>query len=157
MVYDAAHLNILLFGGAADGGLRDDTWIWDGSSWIEQHPMHHPAGRADYSMAYDESRQQVILFGGQTSPVQNPAETWAWDGEDWLLLPAKKAPPVELTYGAQLVFLPELQTVMLFGDYRWKTDNPEAEVQFGEYTEIWALNYQYFIFLPNVYHFEELP
>jgi len=157
MVYDAAHLNILLFGGAADGGLRDDTWIWDGSSWIEQHPMHHPAGRADYGMAYDESRQQVILFGGQTSPAPNPAETWVWDGEDWIQLQLHNGLPEDLVFGAQLVYLPELQTVMLFGDYRWKTDDPEAEVHFGEYTEVWALNYQYFIYLPTTYHPVDFP
>ena len=99
----------------------------------------------------------MILFGGQTSPVPNPAETWAWDGEDWLLLPTKRAPPKELAIGSRSVYLPELQMVMLFGDYRWKTDDPEAEVQFGENTEVWALNYQYFIYLPTVYNPVDLP
>jgi hypothetical protein len=44
MAYDRANKLIVLFGGAAGGGFREDTWLWDGAAWIEQHPLHHPAG-----------------------------------------------------------------------------------------------------------------
>src|SRR5207244_114050 len=41
MAYDAAHQQIVLFGGSnnASGGLGD-TWTWDGSDWTEQSPAH---------------------------------------------------------------------------------------------------------------------
>lgn len=150
MAYDAERNVSVLFGGAIGGGFLEDTWLWDGNSWIEQYPLHQPTGRANFSMAYDESRQQVILFGGQTSLVPNPIETWAWDGKDWMLLSTHRAPPEELAYGSQLVYLPELQTVMLFGDYRWKSTDPEDEIQFGEYTEVWTLAHHNFVYLPVI-------
>lgn len=148
MAYDRARRSIVLFGGAAGGALRDDTWLWDGAVWIEQHPLHHPAGRANFGMAYDESRQQVILFGGQTSVGANPPETWAWDGQDWIELHTYQAPPSDLAYGAQLVYLPSLQTVSMFGDFRQKIDNPDGTATFIERTEVWALNSRYLIFSP---------
>lgn len=147
MVYDRARKNIVLYGGAIGGGILNDTWIWDGTSWVEQHPLHHPIRLRGFGMAFDETLQQVVLFGKATS-----AETWTWDGQDWTQLHPHDQLPEELVEGAQLVYLPELQTVMLFGDYRWKTDDPEAEIHFGEFTEVWALAYQYFMHLPTVYH-----
>jgi hypothetical protein len=147
MAYDRAKKSIVLFGGA-DGSFQEDTWLWDGTVWIEKHPLHHPAGRADFGMAYDERRRQVILFGGQTSVEANPSETWTWDGQDWIMLQTHQAPPFDLAYGAQLVYLPELQTVSLFSDFRQKIVNPDSTFTATERTEVWALNSRYLIFAP---------
>jgi hypothetical protein len=151
MVYDRANKSIVLFGGAdGGGGFREDTWIWDGTTWIEQHPLHHPIGRADFGMAHDESKQQVILFGGQTYTYGDPTETWAWDGQDWTQLPTRQTPPKELAYGAQLFYLPDLQTVMLYNDFREKTMVSEKSIISTEHSEIWVLNYRNLIFLPVI-------
>jgi hypothetical protein len=99
-------------------------------------------------MAYDEGRQQVILFGGQTYLDVDPTETWAWDGQDWIKLRTYQAPPSDLAYGAQLVYLPDLQAVSLFNDFRQKIENPDGTVTFIEQTEVWALNSRYLIFSP---------
>jgi hypothetical protein len=148
MIYDRLHKYIVLFGGAIGGGFRDDTWTWDGSSWTEQHPPHHPAGRADFGMAYDESRQQVILFGGQTFAYANPIETWAWNGEDWMQLQTPIVPPRELAFDAQLVYLPDLQTVILYNDFREKSIDPEGNYVITERSEVWALTSRYLIYSP---------
>jgi len=148
MVYDRVHKSIVLFGGAIGGGFLDDTWLWDGASWIEQHPLHHPAGRANFGMAYDESRKQVILFGGQSSLDVDLTETWSWDGQDWTKLPTRQAPPRELAYGAQLVYLPELQTVVLYNAFREKTIVSDESLIFTEHSEGWALTYRDLIYLP---------
>ncbi len=41
-----------------------DTWIWNGSDWIQQHPAISPPARDFASMAYDAATGQLILFGG---------------------------------------------------------------------------------------------
>jgi len=150
MVYDRLRKSIVLFGGGAGGHLREDTWLWDGFSWTEQHPIHHPAGRADFGMAYDESHQQAILFGGQSSPYNDPPETWTWDGQDWTQLLTRQTPPEDLAYGVQLVYMPSLQTVMLYNDLREKTVIPDESFTITESSEVWALNYLNLIFLPFI-------
>jgi len=146
MVYDEARHAMILFGGGAGGGLHDDTWIWDGTDWIEQQPAHRPAGRADFGLAYDENKQVVILYGGQAI-LPYGTDTWAWDGNDWEQLQTLQTPPEALSYNAKVVYIPALQTVMLFNDHRIKTFDPFT---FTEYMEGWILTYQYLNFLPIV-------
>lgn len=150
MVYDRLRKSIVLFGGYIGGGFREDTWLWDGTSWTEQHPLHHPAGRADFGMAYDESRQKVILFGGQSYAYVDTTETWAWDGQDWTQLPTRQTPPKELAYGVQLVYLPSLQTVMLYNDFRDKTIVSDESFTITERSEVWVLTYLNLIYLPII-------
>jgi hypothetical protein len=114
LVYDRARQNIVLFGGASVAVQLGDTWIWNGTDWVEQHPLHTPPRRADFGMAYDEDRQQAIVFGGQD--LSTSAQTWAWDGQDWTQLQTYLNPPRGMVYGAHLVYLPELHSVVLFGD-----------------------------------------
>jgi hypothetical protein len=60
--------------------------------------------RADFGMAYDEDRQQVIVFGGQAGgDLSTWAQTWAWDGQDWTQLQTYINPPEGMTFPAQLV------------------------------------------------------
>ena len=151
MVYDQARKSILLFGGTPGAGFWEDTWLWNGAAWVEQHPEHRPAGRADFGMAYDAATQQVILWGGQMDLDADPTETWAWDGEDWTLLPARQAPPEELAYFAQLVYLPDLQAVMLYNDLREKIVLPDDSFIFIESSEVWILTYRYVTYLPTLY------
>ncbi len=150
MVYDRARKSIILFGGSSGGGFLEDTWLWDGASWVEQHPLQHPEGRANFGMAYDESRQQVILFGGQTSLDVDPTETWAWDGQDWTQLPIRQTPPEELAYSAQLVYLPDLQTVILYNALREKTIVSDDSFINADSSEVWALTYRNLIYLPII-------
>ena len=127
----------------------DDTWLWDGTSWTEMHPLHRPAGRADFGMAFDESRQQVILFGGQSYAYIDTTETWAWDGQDWIQLQAFQSPPKDLAYGAQLVYVPDLQAVMLYNAFRQKSIIADENI-FAELSSVWFLNYRYLIYLPII-------
>jgi hypothetical protein len=79
-VYEA-----LLFGGApsAGGAPLGDTWLWDGSSWSE---LTFPAGarppaRQSASMAWDNTSNDVVLFGGRdgSAPPTNLSDTWVFD------------------------------------------------------------------------------
>ena len=54
----------VLFGGNDGTSNLNDTWVWDGSNWIQQFPATSPSPRMWMSMTYDESRRQLVLFGG---------------------------------------------------------------------------------------------
>lgn len=58
--------------------------------WQRLTPAQSPETRCGHAMAYDEARQQVILFGGgkldwaDQGPLLD--DTWAWDGVNWQAL-----------------------------------------------------------------------
>lgn len=106
MAYDAAHHDVVLFGGTAltatpaPGGpaYLNDTWTWNGSTWKEQHPAHEPT--FDFSwpatMAFDPVSRTVFLFGFTKSTSGNVtnmrSETWSWGGADWAQLSPSSSP-----------------------------------------------------------------
>src|SRR5437899_2147700 len=86
MAYDAAHGQVVLFGGVIPGfppTFLGDTWTWDGTHWTQRTPAHHPFPRESMGIAYDAARGQVVLFGGGSSNGQFLGDTWTWDGSDW--------------------------------------------------------------------------
>jgi hypothetical protein len=97
MAYDEARHNVVLFGGLAQvsagkAGLQpvDDTWIWDGSTWREIHPLSEPAFGYDLgapTMGYDPISKTVLMYGHTRSTSEAMtgirAETWSWNGSDW--------------------------------------------------------------------------
>src|SRR5437773_2395211 len=67
MAYDAAHGQVVLFGGYSCTlvcGPANDTWVWDGTNWTQKSPANSPPVRAYHTMAYDAARARVTLFGG---------------------------------------------------------------------------------------------
>jgi hypothetical protein len=84
VVDDVARKVLVLFSNGTN-----ETWTWDGSVWVLQHPRHSPAATLYFAaMGSDPARQQVVLFGGKTdslngSPVLD--QTWTWNGSDWQL------------------------------------------------------------------------
>jgi hypothetical protein len=87
MAYDAAHGQVVLFGGESSRrpALPNDTWTWDGTDWMQQHPAHSPGSRMYAGSAYDPATSRVLMFGGLDSSLQPVDETWTWDGTDWFL------------------------------------------------------------------------
>src|SRR5450432_3499348 len=57
------HGHVLLFGGTDFSSLKEDTWSWDGTAWIQAADTG-PSGRSLSAMAYDIARRQMLLFGG---------------------------------------------------------------------------------------------
>jgi hypothetical protein len=57
-------------GGTPPGGyhttLENDTWAWDGHRWMQIQDIG-PAARTDHAMTYDETRDAIVLFGGEDS------------------------------------------------------------------------------------------
>jgi hypothetical protein len=93
MAADGANHTVVLFGGEEVDGMQsvaaaNDTWTWDGSAWMQVHPLHVPPARGveedSGMMTYDTKLGVVVLYGG---PINNPQEalgdTWTWNGTTW--------------------------------------------------------------------------
>ena len=131
-VFDQRHGYVLGFGGLSetDGNLSDDTWIWDGTTWIQPKTTSAPPPRMNYGLAYDAARGQVVLFGGWDEQ-QALNDTWLWDGENWVEVHPPVSPSPRLD--ARSVYDAARQVALLFGGSR-----PEGrEVLFLDETWTW--------------------
>jgi hypothetical protein len=54
-----------------------DTWGWDGQHWVERQDMG-PRGRSQHTMAFDSTRNRLVLFGGTPAvgQVSQLGDTW---------------------------------------------------------------------------------
>lgn len=90
MAFDELRGVSVLFGGErrATGGfvLSDETWHWNGTNWLLRSIFGGPARRAYHAMAYDPSRQAVVISGGETSGGPDLDDTWEWNGTTWTLV-----------------------------------------------------------------------
>lgn len=85
MAFDSVRQRLVLFGGSTGGAsptLLNDTWEWDGTTWLQRMPVTAPPAREGHAMAFDRVRGRVVLFGGSSPLVSN--DTWEWDGTSWL-------------------------------------------------------------------------
>ncbi|MCX5744238.1 MAG: hypothetical protein NT062_17250, partial [Proteobacteria bacterium] len=74
----------LIFGGKSTTGPTDDTWETDGRAWRKLTPATRPSARLALAMAYDEARDEVVMFGGAgTGGIAATNATWLWDGSTW--------------------------------------------------------------------------
>jgi hypothetical protein len=84
MCFDQSTRKMLLYGGwsrSVAGGVSDETWLWDGSSWNRAQPVHVPGPRSDLALLCGSG---TVLFGGLTNQQGTRAnDTWVWDGSDW--------------------------------------------------------------------------
>jgi uncharacterized protein (TIGR03437 family) len=73
LAYDSALGQVVIFGGAIPPATTgpftpvNDTWLWNGSNWIQQFPATSPPARSGFALAYDSGHSQIVLFGGATS------------------------------------------------------------------------------------------
>jgi hypothetical protein len=116
MAYDSFRAEVVLFGTPDALGLSGGMWVWDGSTWIERTPQATPTppGRGEHVMAYDSTRDRVVLFGG-TGQSGVLGDTWEWDGSTWLERTAMTTPRPRAGHGAAYDQL--RRGVLLFGGY----------------------------------------
>lgn len=86
MAYDSIREEIILFGGMgqANSDLKNDTWKWDGSNWLQLFPMDSPSPRVHHHMVYDSGRDKIVLFGGCGEGNVDVNDLWEWNGNTWL-------------------------------------------------------------------------
>jgi hypothetical protein len=112
MANDAAHKQLVLFGGYDGTTHFNDTWTWDGARWTEQHPADSPSPRRSFGMVYDPVRRETVLFGG-TDGVTTFGDTWIWDGTDWIERTPAHPPPANSIFG--MAFDSGTRTVVMNG------------------------------------------
>ena len=103
LAYDAATGQLVLFGGTHTPGFNvpdlNDTWIWTGSTWVQQHPVTAPPLSATLqgqtvtfaypSMAYNPTTGKLMLtLIGQGANDGTQADywtqaDWTWTGSNW--------------------------------------------------------------------------
>ena len=78
IAYDKAHQQLILFGGGTLGN-QNDTWAFGGSppGWrrLSVHVSNTPAPRVAHALAFDTSRDRIVMFGGASE-----TSIWEWDG-----------------------------------------------------------------------------
>lgn len=93
MAFDAARGGVILLTESSQ------TWLWNGVSWSRQNTAHAPPPHSRSAMAYDSSRQRLVLFGGSDATSHLRA-TWEWDGVDWVERTPASAPEARKYAGA---------------------------------------------------------
>lgn len=71
--------DLILFGGSRNTDTKNDTWRWDGSEWTELQIPAPPARglvNGHFGMAYDEARNEIVLFGGEGADGASLGDTW---------------------------------------------------------------------------------
>src|SRR6266850_1699964 len=108
MVFDAARNEVVLFGGGTDTAIYPETWILEGTDWVQRNSTFMPTSA---QLAYDEVRQEVIGFG--SSSISSPHETFRWDGTNWTQLAPITTPPTRSYF--QMAYDRARQEILLFG------------------------------------------
>jgi hypothetical protein len=89
------------------------TWTWDGTKWEEHSTPTNPGYLSDVSIAYDDVRREVVLFGGSDYVQSESHTTWTWDGSTWTMHDQSNVPKPRI--GAAMAFDKPHGTMLLFG------------------------------------------
>jgi len=87
IAYDGARKQVVVFGGY-NAAYLDDTWIYaGGTTWTAACTScvtgtSKPSGRGSPSMAFDSTRNVVVMFGGYDASGRL-CDTWEWNGTAW--------------------------------------------------------------------------
>lgn len=108
---------LVLFGGSTIdkqyGSGTGDTWTWNGEQW-DKLQLNQPANIFNTAMAYDETKRQLIRFGGWNGR-ERTNETWAFNGDQWSQLRLTRLP--EARNHSQLIYDKTNQQLILFGGH----------------------------------------
>lgn len=128
MAYDESTSRVVLFGGTGIGSNEPlgDTWTWDGTTWTQVSSGiptgTAPCARTDHAMVYDSARQEVVLFGGQSTngpPCSQVwfRDTWAWKNNTWSLRAASTSNSPPARTGFRMAFDRARSVAVLCGGY----------------------------------------
>lgn len=91
LAYDPRRQATVLFGGASGARLLDDTWEWDGTSWLRRPLRVPPPARAQPALGWDARDQRLLLVGGR-GPGGWRRDVWALD-QAWAPVATLPEPP----------------------------------------------------------------
>lgn len=112
-VHDPQRGRTVMFGGSigrVNSFHTDQTWEWDGESWVLRTLPLSPSPRAGCMGAYDQARQRIVMFGGYSQ-----GDTWEYDGSAWTLRFPANAPSARGDHS--MIYDQVRQRVLLHGGY----------------------------------------
>jgi hypothetical protein len=116
MAWDPTTSQLVMFGGRQTGSNADfnDTWVWSGTNWVQQHPATSPPARNSAAMVFDPTTAQMLLAGGLfTASGQVVNDVWTWSGSTWTRqTPARALAP---RAGAVAGYDPPTDQLLVFG------------------------------------------
>jgi len=128
---------LVMFGGNNSAGeCTNDTWHFDGTNWTLQNPATKPPCRTGASMAYDQTNNLWVMFGGMNEYYRLP-ETWTYDGTTWTQRTPAATPP-GLTYSQMCWDTQTGGRVLLYGGMS-ATDNYASNKTWSWNGTTWAL------------------
>ena len=86
-------------------------WEWNGKSWTKRSTPTWPPWRRGASLAYDQARRRLVLFGGSSATSVYLNDTWEWDGTAWQQQSPTASPPPRS--GALMAFDESLGQIVL--------------------------------------------
>lgn len=126
MVWDIPNGVGVLFGGIGplDKGTSlqhnsAETWLWNGSRWLQRFPATIPPPRAIHSMVWDSTRNRAVMFGGRREGTDKDEpyfflnDTWVYQNENWSQIQTAASPPVR-QFGA-MTYDESRDKVVLYG------------------------------------------
>ncbi len=70
---------VVLFGGVVTASVAlNDTWVWNGTTWLEADGVASPPGTDLQAMAYDGQANQMVVLGGQGTSLWPQTWTYTW-------------------------------------------------------------------------------
>jgi len=113
--WDPVSQTMVVFGGYDDFAYKNETWLFDGTSWSLATTPVAPAPRAAPSMAFDKTSQKIVLFGGFNGAYLS--DTWLWDGATKSWSPTTPAKSPKAVTGPMLFTDPLTGQVDEYGGY----------------------------------------
>ena len=149
ITYDAARGEVVLFGGGRATGSSstamafDDTWTWQGNTWVQRTTPMQPSARSDHAFAYHAPTQQVVLFSGADANRNLLADTWLWNGSTWTQATPATSPPTR----AFSAIAGTPQGLVLFGGSTWTT----STVHQIDLDDTWTWNGTTWVLVPTIH------
>jgi hypothetical protein len=113
MCFHAGQGVSVLFGGYDGFSLKDETWVYDGTSWTQVAISgSKPSPRNAAKMVYDPIRDLCVLTGGQDN-VGPLSDTWTFDGTSWTQQPGT----TQTIRDHAFAFLPTIGQSVKFGGF----------------------------------------
>ncbi len=135
LVYDEALDETVLFGGADEQAVLDETWSWNGRKW-QRAAASGPSPRTFPALTYDSVRRRVMLFGGNRVLFGSGrdrdtclGDLWAYDGNRWVAVPAS-GPAARAE--AAMAFDRRRGRLVLFGGHACRTNGEGEMIRFGD-------------------------
>lgn len=120
LAYDPSRQTTVLFGGAAGLRLLDDTWEWDGTSWLRRPLQPSPPARSQPALGWDAVNHRLLLVGGR-GPAGWRRDAWALD-QQWaplaMIPEPTEAPRLVTTEGGPLLLMARGAAALVDGGWQ---------------------------------------